>query len=519
MFNEIDHKALDAHFRLRGSAAPPTNIAIVALDQRSLAYLNERPPIDRRIYAQLLDLLRASNPKVLAIDIQFIGATSSSDDEAVVRAVERDGPVVLATHEGVDGPLAVPAGQAYVNGAVVASAAIDVDADNVVRHMLRAPVALKTFAVRVAESYLGHEIPASSFPHNRAWIDFQGSPGTFHTYSLSDVLQRQIPASAFTGKIVLVGVTDPVEDVFLTAASSNPMPGVELQANAAETILDGFPLRSTPSPFGVVIAIALATIPIVLIRQLPALAVVAGSLAAGLLFLALTQLAFASGWIVPTMSPITALLLAAVGCVAVDSFINGRQRRQLEQTLGNLLPPSTPAAFFISYRRQQDAWAARDIRAELTRRFGETSVFLDKQSIDTGETWPDRLAQATRWCSVMLVLIGPTWLEGARGRRRIDDPADWVRLEIEAVLQRQDAILIPILLNGAHSPTAAELPESIKALAERQAFALAGEDLHTEVDALVASIERNRLREHMTVIEDRQTRGEGVPVDEASSTK
>jgi hypothetical protein len=58
-----------------------------------------------------------------------------------------------------------------------------------------------------------------------------------------------------------------------------------------------------------------------------------------------------------------------------------KQREDLERTLGSLLPPSSPAAFFISYRRNQDVWAARNIRSELESPFGEGSVFMDTESI------------------------------------------------------------------------------------------------------------------------------------------
>jgi CHASE2 domain-containing sensor protein len=493
-FSDLDHEALDAQFRIRGVSHPSHQIAIVAVDQNTLAYLNTRPPIDRHTYAQVLDVIRASEPKAVAIDVQFIGRTSADEDSSLIQAVERDGPVILATHEGPNGPIAVPAGQAQVQGAVLASAAIDVDADNVVRHMLLAPVALKTFAVRIAESYLGHPVSENAFHQNKAWIDFQGPAGTFPTYSLLDVIQGNVPAAAFRGKIVLIGVTDPVEDIFVTAASSRPMAGVELQANAVQTVLNGFPLRSMPGPLVALTAILLVGIPCVLILRFPGLVVAAMAIGVGVLFAIATHVAFDSGWIVPVMVPLTALLLALIGCVAADSFVNARQRRELEKTLGSLLPPESPAPFFISYRREHDEWAARDIRKELAKRFGDDRVFLDKRSIGTGEEWPERLMSATRWCSVLLVIIGPRWLEEVDGHRRIDDPGDWVRLEIQAVLRRPDAIVIPVLLGGARCPGMSELPEAIAGLAERQAFALSGEDLDSEISALVTEIEHSQVR-------------------------
>ena len=496
--SDLDNRVVDARFHVRGAVSASHDIVLVALDQQSLTYLDARPPIDRSVYAELLDRVHAAGPQALAVDVQFIGKTNPASDEALLAAIDRDGPVVVATHEGADGPVPVPAGANGAAGARPATAAVATDADNVVRRMLLAPVALKTFAVRAAEEFLGRDIGQAGFEDNAAWIAFRGPPGTFSTYSLSDVLLGRVPDSAFAGKLVLIGVTDPVDDTFVTAASSNPMSGLELQANATQTILDGFPLRTIPWPLTALIVVVLIAIPLAIVSRFPALAAIAGSTAAVVTFAILSQLAFRAGWIVPTAPPIVALAVATLAGVAADSFVNARQRRNLERTLGDLLPPPAPAAFFISYRRAQDAWAARDIRADLAARFGNASVFLDTQSINLGEPWPERLAAATRWCSVMLVLVGPSWLQDPNGVRRIDDPSDWVRLEIESVLRRPDVIVIPVLLNGATCPGAGDLPEEVRELAGRQAYRMTGDDLHSEITALLGSIERNRIHNATT---------------------
>jgi hypothetical protein len=91
-------------------------------------------------------------------------------------------------------------------------------------------------------------------------------------------------------------------------------------------------------------------------------------------------------------------------------------------------------------------------------------------------------------------LIGPRWLEVVDARRRIDDPDDWVRREVEAGLQRREAVVVPVLLDGAHPPTDAELPEPVKRLAALHAVAITGDDLTADIDKLVRSVERGRRR-------------------------
>jgi hypothetical protein len=356
-------------------------------------------------------------------------------------------------------------------------------------------VHLETFAVRAAEMVRNQPVNPADFPDNHAWIDFRGPPGTFAHYSFTDVSAGKIPSSAFAGKAVLIGVTDPVvKDLFTTSISPLPMPGVEVQANALWTVLAGFPLKSAGAPVDIALILALiAVIAAIGARRsgLVTLAVAGGLLVA---FVVGVQLAFNAGWIVTVTYPIVGLMVTTAGMVGVDAYMERRQRAALERALGDLLPPQSPPAFFISYRRSQNAWQARDIRRELARRYGDVSVFMDTSSIEYGETFPDQIASAIRGCSVMLVLIGPHWLDPVEGSRRIDDPNDWVRREIEAGLQRREAVVVPVLLDGARAPADAELPEPVKGLATRHAVTITGDDLPADIDNLVRSVERGQRR-------------------------
>ena len=458
------------------------------------ATLGTRPPLPRSDFAKVLDRVHAASPRVIGIDTQFIGRSDAAEDNALLAAIARDGPVLLATHDGPQGPIPVPADVVDAPGAVLGSAAIDKDPDGVLRRMLYAPVGLKTFAVRAAEMVRNQPVNAADFPDNHAWIDFRGPPGTFPRYSFADVLADKIPASSFTGKAVLIGFTDPVNDVFVTSISSVPMPAVEIHANALWTVLAGLPLKSAGAPVDVALILALIGIPVAIGARKSGLFTLASSAVLLAVFIAIAQLAFNAGWIVTVVYPIVGLVVTTAGMIGVDAYVERRQRADLQRVLGDLLPPQKPPAFFISYRRSQNTWQARDIRKELVRRYGESRVFMDTSSIDYGESFPDRIASAIRGCSVILGLIGPHWLEPTGGSRRIDDPNDWVRRELEAALQRQEALVIPVLLDGASAPAVADLPESIKDLATLHAVVIVGDDLATDIDNLLKSIERGQRR-------------------------
>ena len=495
LLDNLERQSVDERFAWRGTQSPGSQIVIVAIDQTTLQKVSIRPPFPRSYYAQVLDRVHSQSPQVIAVDAQFGGRTDPADDSALLAAIARDGPVLLATREGPQGPITVPAGVPGAPGAIPASAAIDKDSDDVLRRMLYAPVSLETFAVRAAEMFHNRPVNEADFPGNHAWIDFRGPPGSFPRYSFSDVMAGTVPANAFTGKAVLIGVTDPVgEDMYVTSISPVPMPGVEVHANALWTILAGFPLKSAGAPADIALILALIAIPAAIGTRRSGMVTLAASIGLLVVFLGGVQLAFNTGRIVTVWYPIVGLAITTAGMIALDAYTERRQRKALEKALGDLLPPQAPHAFFISYRRSQNSWQARDIRRELAGRYGDASVFMDTSSLEFGEVFPDQITSAIRGCSVMLVLIGPHWLQPIAGARRIDDPDDWVRREIQAGLQRPEAVVVPVLLDGALAPADAELPEPIKGLAALHAVEITGDDLTADIDALMSSIERRRRR-------------------------
>jgi hypothetical protein len=122
---------------------------------------------------------------------------------------------------------------------------------------------------------------------------------------------------------------------------------------------------------------------------------------------------------------------------------------------------------FISYRRQDCRHLADRLYEALSPHF---DVFMDVHDIDAGDCFPEVLRQNLEKCQLLLAVIGPQWLTitDASGRRRLDDPNDFVRREIEAVLKQGKRIL-PILADGARMPSEDELPASLRPLVEFQA--------------------------------------------------
>jgi formylglycine-generating enzyme required for sulfatase activity len=148
------------------------------------------------------------------------------------------------------------------------------------------------------------------------------------------------------------------------------------------------------------------------------------------------------------------------------------------------------AKIFLSYRRQDSGGVAWHIYDRLRDHFGEDAVFIDLDSISVGLDFRKQIASAMDKCAVLLAVIGRNWAGEPRPLRRLDDPRDLVRIEVEAALER-DLPVIPILIDRATMPGEADLPPSLAPLAYRHAINVdQGPDFHYQVDRLIKGIER-----------------------------
>ena len=153
-------------------------------------------------------------------------------------------------------------------------------------------------------------------------------------------------------------------------------------------------------------------------------------------------------------------------------------------------------SIFISYRIADSSTEARLLFTDLTNHFGPDSAFLDKKRLEPGMEWPEELETNVRNAKVLLVLIRDVskWLSvNEFGQRRIDDPKDWVRREIETALAG-NKIIIPVLLNGALIPPLEYLPESVRKLPRKQAAGITTEKWDSDIAELVKALEKHVSR-------------------------
>jgi hypothetical protein len=137
-----------------------------------------------------------------------------------------------------------------------------------------------------------------------------------------------------------------------------------------------------------------------------------------------------------------------------------------EPALDPLVTPARGRGVFVNYRRSDTRHVAARVGEKLATRLDESRVFLDVESIRPGRDFRVAVREAIRHSAVMVVLIGSDWITAARpdGIRRLDDPDDHVRTEIEEGL-RHDLVVIPVLVDGTPMPAADALPGTLAPLA------------------------------------------------------
>jgi hypothetical protein len=147
---------------------------------------------------------------------------------------------------------------------------------------------------------------------------------------------------------------------------------------------------------------------------------------------------------------------------------------------------------FISYRRDDSSGHVGRLYDALSAHFGRNRLFFDIDHIAPGQDFVNVLDDSLNRSSVMIVMMGKRWAgTGKIGARRIDDPGDFVRLEVASGLRRPELRLIPALIQGAKMPGPNSLPEELKDLSRRNAIEMSDLRWREDVERLIASLERD----------------------------
>jgi hypothetical protein len=155
------------------------------------------------------------------------------------------------------------------------------------------------------------------------------------------------------------------------------------------------------------------------------------------------------------------------------------------------VPAFPPHGVFVNYRREDAGPYARLLQFKLDERFPTVPVFIDLDSIEAGVDFAEAIKSGVESCAVMVALIGAKWLTitDEDGRRRLDDPDDYVRYEIRTALER-DVRVIPVLVDGARVPKQQQLPDDLQRLARLNALEMSWARLDYDAFRLMDAIQR-----------------------------
>jgi CHASE2 domain-containing sensor protein len=309
-----DAKTLDIRFSIRGVRAA-NNVSLVAIDDSTFQALKLRWPFPRTLHARVIDRICSSHPRAVVIDIQFSEPGTVADDNALGSALLRcQGRTVLATTEfSRSGQPNLIFGRQWLReiGARFGNALLSTDADGVVRDLPYSTAKGESLSLVAAELALGRAIRPSELGGSSTYIDYAGPAGTVSATPYWQVLRGGFRPGSFRDKVVIVGATAPaLQDVHKTPTSES-MSGPEVQANAVETALRGFPLRSHKSLDLALIALLGLTVPVASLRIGRWKSCALGLVVAGL-YVGSVQLAFNGGLLLPVIYPLIALALGTI---------------------------------------------------------------------------------------------------------------------------------------------------------------------------------------------------------------
>jgi hypothetical protein len=174
------------------------------------------------------------------------------------------------------------------------------------------------------------------------------------------------------------------------------------------------------------------------------------------------------------------------------------------------VPEEPDVTVFISYRRIDTSADAGRLYDALRRRLGRDKLFMDVDSINPGQDWVEAVEDAVGKSDILLALIGSAWsdIRDPDGTRRLDDEFDRVRLEIEAALNAEKAV-IPVLFEDARMPLAADLPETLRPLVRRHAIRISHETFSADL--------RGLLRAFRIIARSKSVEPRAIPIKPAAT--
>ncbi len=327
-----------------------SEITIVAIDNESIGKIG-RWPWDRSVHAEFFKKLAAFHPRAVGVDIAFLEPTA--EDTLLAQSLfSLEGAVIALEADvrtGTSGNLIAetirpPAESLRAVNAGLANTPVDEDG------ILRAvPLEIRSDTKKypalftaILQQYYGNEDFLTSIPKRAdgsMLINFAGGPGSFAVIPYSRVLTGEARAEDFAGKIVLVGATasDLHDEQLVPTSRGELMPGVEIHANAIDTVLSRSFLREQARGQTVLLILALSLLCGFLFTKLRIFQAIVSALLLGIGYIIAVIAAFDRGLIMNIFYPLSAIALCFLSVIVVKYIFEGRERRKVRGALSQYI--------------------------------------------------------------------------------------------------------------------------------------------------------------------------------------
>lgn len=394
---QLELPASDLLFRLRGPVEQESAAVIVAIDDASFSQTGLQWPWPREYLAEIVEAIDAGDPRVIIIDIGFYEASNPEGDRLLADAIGQAGNVILANDiatQNVGGSevrqLRKPIPELEQVAASLGLSNFPRDEDVTVRRILAFQehnnALYFSWAMQAARIYSGAEEFAVE-SRSRVWIgeqavelerqyltiNYTGPAGHIPTYSAYQVADGTLDPGVFSGKIVIVGATGEIlHDTYPTPFGSEPpMPGVEVGANAVNTILGGRYVRTPGLAVKVLLPLLAAVLGMQIMQLKPATALAAIAATLVLYGALLVGLFIQARIILPITAPMLALLLSYLTGTSEQLYDERRRRAYVRSLFERYVAP----AAIDQMLAQPESYALSGQRRDLTILFSDIRGF------------------------------------------------------------------------------------------------------------------------------------------------
>jgi adenylate cyclase len=377
LLHGIDLKSNDFLFRAEDSnpgADPDEKIVIVAIDDKSLEQLGRFSSWPRSYHAGLVDTLSGSGARVIVFDVLF--SEPSVNDDELITSMKQAGNVILPVANTLEAHQSAMTGEAIVSGTIIkplkpfeesalalGHASMVPDEDGIVRRLplftpeseyqqpalaltaiaeyLRRPQIIEVLPKDNYLSFAGRSIPLDNA--SNMLINYKVNPATplsFEAVSYVDVLRNGISPEIFQDKIVLIGITATgFGDIFWTPMG-RVMSGVELHAQAMNTILTGNFLKPAPTPITFLSILFLALLCGLAVLRLRILLATLSAICLGIIYFLIAFYFFDRGVMLNMLYPPLAVAGSFVGVNLHNVMTERLEKNEITKTFGRYVSPS-----------------------------------------------------------------------------------------------------------------------------------------------------------------------------------